>query len=284
MSDQTISITGAAGFIGFHVTRRLLSDGRDVVGLDNLNAYYDPQLKEARLERLRADPRFTFVQADLADRAGGGRAVRQTSFRGGGAFRRAGRRALFHRTSGCLYRRQFAASAMCWKDIGTINAVICFTRRRPRSMAPIPRCHFRRRQHRSTRQLLRRDQEGERDDGLLVKPSLPSAGHRLAVLYRLRIGGPARHGYFLFTKAIVEGRAIKLFNHGRMRKDFTHTNNACRIVLRLTDHVPLAGPAGAAPARIYNIGSQHPGVDVVALLEKQLEPYRGKGYAADAAR
>ena len=69
MPDRTILVTGAAGFIGFHIARRLLSEGRDVVGLDNLNAYYDPKLKEARLELLRADPRFTFVQADLADRA-----------------------------------------------------------------------------------------------------------------------------------------------------------------------------------------------------------------------
>jgi UDP-glucuronate 4-epimerase len=84
MSDQTILVTGAARFIGFHVTRRLLSDGRDVVGLDNLNAYYDSQLKEARLELLRADPRFTFVQADLADRAGVAELFARHRFRGGG--------------------------------------------------------------------------------------------------------------------------------------------------------------------------------------------------------
>ena len=77
---------------------------------------------------------------------------------------------------------------------------------------------------------------------------------------------------FLFTKAITEGRPIKLSNHGRMRRDFTHIDDACRIVLRLIDHVPAAGPAATAPARIYNIGNQHPEelVEVVALLEKQL--------------
>jgi nucleoside-diphosphate-sugar epimerase len=75
---------------------------------------------------------------------------------------------------------------------------------------------------------------------------------------------------FLFTKAIIEGRPIKLFNHGRMRRDFTYIDDACRTVLRLIDHVPAAGPT--APARIYNIGNQHPEelVEVVALLEKQL--------------
>src|SRR5438034_5254566 len=69
MSDQPILVTGAAGFIGFHVARRLLAEGRSVVGLDNLNSYYDPALKEARLDILRGDPRFAFERIDLADRA-----------------------------------------------------------------------------------------------------------------------------------------------------------------------------------------------------------------------
>src|ERR1700744_3544219 len=69
MSDRTILVTGAAGFIGFHVARRLLAEGRKIVGLDNLNAYYDPALKRARLDILRETPLFDFVQVDLADRA-----------------------------------------------------------------------------------------------------------------------------------------------------------------------------------------------------------------------
>ena len=68
MSDQTILVTGAAGFIGFHVARLLLAEGRNVVGLDSLNSYYDPALKRSRLNILRDDPRFSFAQIDLADR------------------------------------------------------------------------------------------------------------------------------------------------------------------------------------------------------------------------
>ena len=69
MSDNTILVTGAAGFIGFHVAQRLLSAGREVVGLDVVNNYYDPKLKEARLEILKRHSNFTFVKLDLADRA-----------------------------------------------------------------------------------------------------------------------------------------------------------------------------------------------------------------------
>ena len=68
MSDQPILLTGAAGFIGFHVAQRLLQSGHRVIGVDNLNAYYDPQLKAARLDILRNDQRFEFERLDLADR------------------------------------------------------------------------------------------------------------------------------------------------------------------------------------------------------------------------
>src|SRR4051794_33522283 len=70
MSENTILVTGAAGFIGFHVAQRLLSAGREVVGLDIVNDYYDPKLKEARLDILKRQPNFTFVKLDLANRAG----------------------------------------------------------------------------------------------------------------------------------------------------------------------------------------------------------------------
>ena len=68
MTDQAILVTGAAGFIGFHVARQLLAEGKPVVGLDNLNSYYDPTLKQARLALLQGQSGFSFVHADLADR------------------------------------------------------------------------------------------------------------------------------------------------------------------------------------------------------------------------
>src|SRR5579872_4146419 len=70
MTSSPVLVTGAAGFIGFHVARRLLESGRGVVGLDNLNAYYDPKLKEARLAELARHPSFHFAKLNLADRDG----------------------------------------------------------------------------------------------------------------------------------------------------------------------------------------------------------------------
>ena len=70
MSDRTILVTGAAGFIGFHLSQKLLQAGYRVVGVDSINSYYDPKLKEARLDVLKNDPSFSFIKLDLADRAG----------------------------------------------------------------------------------------------------------------------------------------------------------------------------------------------------------------------
>ena len=79
MTDGPILVTGAAGFIGFHVAKRLLRDGRDVVGLDNMNAYYDPALKEARRAELAKSNRLRFVKLDLADRDGMASVVQRVS-------------------------------------------------------------------------------------------------------------------------------------------------------------------------------------------------------------
>ena len=114
---------------------------------------------------------------------------------------------------------------------------------------------------------------------------LPVTGLRFFTIYGS--WGRPDMAIFLFTKAIIEGRPIKLFNHGRMRRDFTHIDDASRIVLRLIDHVPACragrGCAGA-DLQYRQSASRKNLMDVVALLEKQLGRSRRKGYAADAAR
>ena len=143
MSDQTILVTGAAGFIGFHAARRLLAEGRTVVGLDNLNSYYDPALKQARLDVLRADSRFSFVQADLADRA----SMRELF--GKNRFAR-----VLHLAAqaGVRYSIDHPHAYADANLEGFVNVLegcrhhgcgIWSMRRRRRSTAPIPSCRFR---------------------------------------------------------------------------------------------------------------------------------------------
>ena len=108
MTQDAILVTGAAGFIGFHVAQRLLSSGRDVVGLDSVNDYYDPALKRARLDVLTRQSNFTFVQSDLADREATKSLFAQASFSRRYSSRCPSRRALFPgksaRLLGCEYR------------------------------------------------------------------------------------------------------------------------------------------------------------------------------------
>jgi len=266
-------VTGAAGFIGFHVARRLLAEGRDVVGLDNLNAYYDPALKQARLDILRENPRFDFVQADLADRAEmvelfarhrfpvvvhlAAQAGVRHSIEHPEAYVDANLQGFANVLEGCRHNQcrhlLYASSSSVY---GT-NAKAPFSvgdntdhpvsfyaaTKKANEMMAYSYSHLYR---------------------------LPVTGLRFFTVYGS--WGRPDMAIFLFTKAIVEGAPIRLFNHGRMRRDFTHIDDASRIVLHLIDHIPVAAEAGAAPARIYNIGNQHPEdlMDVVALLEKQL--------------
>ena len=144
MSDNTVLVTGAAGFIGFHVAQRLLPKGRQVVGLDSVNDYYDPQLKEARLDILKAQPGFTFVKLDLADRAAIKSLFAQHRFPRRGPSRGAGRRALFARESARLCRCQSRGLHQRARRLPAqwLRASACLHRRR-RSMAPTPSCRFR---------------------------------------------------------------------------------------------------------------------------------------------
>ena len=266
-------VTGAAGFIGFHIARRLLSEGRDVVGLDNLNAYYDPKLKQARLELLRADPRFTFVQADLADRTAmaelfarhrfaevvhlAAQAGVRYSIEQPDAYVDANLQGFGNVLEGCQRNQCRHLLYASSSSVYGANAKVPFS---VGDMTDHPLSFYA-----ATKKA---------NEMMAYSYShlyqLPVTGLRFFTIYGS--WGRPDMAIFLFTKAIIEGRPIKLFNHGRMRRDFTHIDDASRIVLRLIDRVPPAGAAGAAPARIYNIGNQHPEelLDVVALLEKQL--------------
>lgn len=274
MSDQAILITGAAGFIGFHVARRLLAEGRHVVGLDSLNSYYDPALKRSRLDILRADSRFLFVQADLADRPA---------------------------ISALFAEHRFATVVNLAAQAGVRHSI-----ENPHSYVDsnlegflnvLEGCR-----HYECRHLIYASSssvygantklpfsvEDRTDHPISLYAATKRANelmaHSYSHLYRLPVTGlrfftiygpwgRPDMAIFLFTKAIVEGKPIRLFNHGRMRRDFTHIDDAARIVTSLVGRIPGANPTAAnAPARIYNVGNHRPEelLHVVALLEKEL--------------
>jgi UDP-glucuronate 4-epimerase len=273
MSDHTILVTGAAGFIGFHVARELLAQGREVVGLDSLNNYYDPALKRARLDILREAPRFTFVQADLADRAAmatlfakycfpvvihlAAQAGVRYSINHPDAYVDANLQGFGNVLEGCRRNQCGHLLYASSSSVYGANAKVPFSVS-DRTDQPVS---F----YAATKKA---------NELMAYSYShlyqLPVTGLRFFTVYGS--WGRPDMALFLFTKAILEGAPIKLFNHGKMRRDFTHIDDVRRIVLGLIDHVPVVEGAGRAPARIYNIGNQHPEdlMHVVALLEKAL--------------
>jgi UDP-glucuronate 4-epimerase len=271
MSDQTILVTGAAGFIGFHVARELLAQGRDVVGLDSLNNYYDPALKQARLNILRGHPRFSFVQIDLADRTAmaalfarhrfpvvihlAAQAGVRHSIDHPHAYAEANLEGFANVLEGCRHNQcghlLYASSSSVYGANTKVPFSVDDKTDHPVSFYAATK---------------------KANELMAYSYShlyhLPVTGLRFFTIYGP--WGRPDMAIFLFTKAILEGAPIKLFNHGKMRRDFTHIDDVRRIVLYLIDHIPVG--AGSAPARVYNIGNQHPEdlMHVVALLEKAL--------------
>ena len=190
-----VLVTGAAGFIGFHVARRLVEAGREVIGIDNLSPYYDPKLKEARLQQLAGAKNFKFVRLDLADRAGTAALFAEHRFpfvihlaaQAGVRYSLVDPLCLCGRQSrrlpqypGRLPPQRLPASALCLVVVGL--------RRQYQNAVS----HLR--QRRSSAQPLRRLEKGERADGAFLFASVQVADDGLALLHGLRSVGPARHG------------------------------------------------------------------------------------------
>jgi UDP-glucuronate 4-epimerase len=272
MSDQAILVTGAAGFIGFHVARRLLAEGHVVVGLDSMNDYYDPALKRSRLDLLRTEPRFSFVQANLADRPAVsalfahhrfGKVIHLAAQAGvrysidhPHAYADANLEGFLNVLEGCRHNGCGHLLYASSSSVYGANAKLPFSVD-DRADHPISL-------YAATK---RANELMAHSYSHLYR--LPTTGLRFFTIYGP--WGRPDMAIFLFTKAIIEGTPIKLFNHGRMRRDFTYVDDVTRVMLRLIDRVP-DGNSGVAPARLYNLGNHRPEevMEVVALLEQQL--------------
>jgi UDP-glucuronate 4-epimerase len=281
--DLKILVTGAAGFIGFCLARRLLESGRPVVGIDSLNAYYDPALKEARLAQLQQRPGFTFRRLDLADRAAteslfgsrgfpcvvhlAAQAGVRYSLQNPHAYldanlagflnvlegcRRGGTRHLIYASSSSVYGANTRLPFSVHDNVDHPISLYAATKKANESMA-----------HAYSKLY-----------------GLPATGLRFFTVYGP--WGRPDMAMFIFTKAILEGQPIRLFNHGQMRRDFTYVDDIVEAMERLLDRPPAGDPnwsgdapdpsSSSAPWRLYNIGNNRSVevAKVVDLLEREL--------------
>jgi UDP-glucuronate 4-epimerase len=273
MFSQPILVTGAAGFIGFHVTRQLLGEGRGVIGLDNLNSYYDPKLKQARLDVLRTHSNFEFVHTDLAERGAmealfakyafpivihlAAQAGVRYSIENPHVYVDANLQGFLNVLEGC---RRTACRHLIYASSSSVYG----------ANTKLPFSVSDRTDHPISLYAATKKANEVMAYSYSHLYRLPVTGLRFFTIY-----GPWMRpdmAVFLFAKAIVEGSTIKLFNHGKMRRDFTYVDDVTAVISRLMDRIPASGAAGGeAPARIYNVGNHRPEqlMQVVALLEKE---------------
>jgi UDP-glucuronate 4-epimerase len=280
-SVSPVLVTGAAGFIGFHVAKRLLESGRTVVGIDNLNAYYDPKLKEARLSALAKYPAFRFIKLDLADRAGMAALFAEHKFpyvvhlaaQAGVRYSLIDPHAYIDsnivgftnilegcRHNGCKHLL-YASSSSVYGGNTKMPFSIHDNVDHPLSLYGASKKANELMAH-SYSHLFR----------------LPTTGLRFFTVYGP--WGRPDMAMWIFAKAILAGEPIKLFNHGNMRRDFTYVDDVVESIERLVERAPEPNPnwsgdapdpgSSTAPWRVYNIGNNNPVelLEVVRLLEE----------------
>ncbi|MGA8825635.1 MAG: NAD-dependent epimerase [Pseudolabrys sp.] len=283
MADGPILVTGAAGFIGFHVAKRLLRDGRDVVGLDNMNSYYDPALKEARRSELARSNHFRFAKLDLADRDRIASLFKEHRFpyvvhlaaQAGVRYSLVDPFAYVDanltgfttilegcRHNGCRHLLYASSSSVYGSNTNMPFSV-----------------------HDNVDHPLSLYGASKKANELMSHAyahlfGLPTTGLRFFTVYGP--WGRPDMAIWIFAKAIIAGESIKLFNNGNMRRDFTYIDDVVESVVRLVDRPPTGNPnfsgarpdpgSSSAPWRVYNIGNNKPVelLEVVRLLEEAI--------------
>jgi UDP-glucuronate 4-epimerase len=274
---MSILVTGTAGFIGYHVSAKLLDRGTEVIGIDNINDYYDVNLKHARLAMLQQRPGFQFSKLDVADyesvkelfgsnsidtvvhlaaQAGvryslqNPHAYINSNIQGFlnllEACRHRGIRHLIYASSSSVYGAVTQMPFSVHQNVDHPVSLYAATKKSNELMAHCYSHLFR----------------------------LPTTGLRFFTVYGP--WGRPDMALFLFTKAILAGEPICIFNHGDMRRDFTYVDDVAEAVVALTDAIPPPNPgwrgdapdpgSSLAPYRLYNIGNSNP-VELLRLVE-----------------
>jgi UDP-glucuronate 4-epimerase len=271
-----VLVTGAAGFIGSHLSQRLLDRGDEVVGVDNLNDYYDPKLKEARLARLQKHGAFRFARVSLEDTA-----ALDAVF----AEHRPTRVVNLAAQAGVRYSLQNPRAYVDANLVGFVNVLEQCRHREVEHLVyassssvyggntKLPFSV-----HDNVDHPLSLYAATKKANELMAHTyshlfALPTTGLRFFTVYGP--WGRPDMALFLFTKAILEGKPIQIFNHGQMQRDFTYVDDIVEGVIRVLDRVPTGDaswssdapdPASSrAPYRVYNIGNNAP-VELMHLV------------------
>jgi UDP-glucuronate 4-epimerase len=278
-----VLVTGAAGFIGMHVCKRLLDRGDRVIGIDNLNAYYDVQLKRDRIEQLDGVDGFTFIEADIADAA----KLRDV-------VRRSGAKRVIHLAAQAGVRHSLVDPHAYVQSnlVGFVNILEACRHEGIEHLVYASSSSV----YGSNEKVPFSENDPTDHPASLyaaTKKSNEVLAHSYADLFGLRatglrfftIYGPWGRpdmAYWLFANAILAGEPIRLFNQGRMARDFTYIDDAAEAVVRVLDVPPATEVKLSAPHRVYNVGNHHPValLDFVAMLERVLGRTAVKEFAA----
>jgi UDP-glucuronate 4-epimerase len=261
-----VLVTGAAGFVGMHVSQRLLADGCEVVGVDSLDAYYDPALKAARLARLQATPGFSFERLDVADRA-----ATAALFESGG-FERVVHLAAQAGVRHSLQNPQaYAQSNLVGfvnvlegcRHAGVGHLVYASSSSVYGGNETMPFSEGDRVDHPVSLYAATKKANELMAHAYSHLFGLPTTGLRFFTVYGP--WGRPDMAAFLFVDAILSGRPIDVFNHGDMKRDFTYVDDIVEGVVRVLGHVP-------SPYRVLNIGNSDPVAlaDFIAAIEDAL--------------
>ena len=273
-----ILVTGTAGFIGSHLAQRLLERGDEVVGIDNLNDYYDVTLKQARLARFIDHPRYTHITADLADRAAIDAAFathkpqRVVNLAAQAGVRYAAQNphvyvssnvtGFLHVLEGCRHH-------------GVEHLVFASTSSVYGADTAMPFSEHQGTDHPLTLYAASKKANEAMAHSYAHLYGIPCTGLRFFTVYGP--WGRPDMALFLFTRAILAGEPIKVFNHGKHKRSFTYVDDIVEGVIRALDRPPGTDPAwngdapdpassGVAPYRIYNIGNEQP-VELLRYIE-----------------